>query len=378
MTGAAARVYLDWNATAPLRPEARAAMLEAMDAVGNPSSVHAEGRAARALVERARARVAALADCAPEEVVFTSGATEAAALALAGRETVIASATDHDCVLAHALDTVRHPSDRDGVVRIGEGVDAEGVCLLGEGDAVTTPVANSETGVLSPAGENAARLRADLPRGAVIFADAVQAVGRTGWSFADTGADLACLSAHKLGGPTGTGALVVRQGVDLDTPLKGGGQETGRRSGTENVIGIAGFGAAAEAARREREAGVWERVEFLRIILENTLEGAVPDLILVGRDAPRLPNTSCFAVPGWKGETQVMQMDLAGFAVSAGSACSSGKVRESRVLRAMGLEAESADSAIRVSLGPATTESEVRAFAEAWIAQYTRRRARAA
>jgi cysteine desulfurase len=206
----------------------------------------------------------------------------------------------------------------------------------------------------------------------------VQVIGKTSVTFKASGADYFMVSAHKLGGPKGAGALVVREGLDVEPVLKGGGQEMRRRSGTENVIGIAGFGAAAEAARRDLEAGVWDRVGEMRDRLEARLEAEAPDLIIFGRDVPRLPNTSYFAIPGWKGETQVMQMDLAGFAISAGSACSSGKVGPSRVLMAMGVDEETAASAIRVSLGPTTTQAEVMAFADTWIEFYRRRNARAA
>jgi cysteine desulfurase len=205
-----------------------------------------------------------------------------------------------------------------------------------------------------------------------------QAVGRLPFSFAWSGADLAVLSAHKLGGPKGVGALIVRRGLDIPPLLTGGGQEMGRRSGTENIVGIAGFGAAIGAAMRDLEAGVWGHVEKLRNILETALAAAAPETIFVGKDVARLPNTACFATPGWKGETQVMQMDLAGYAISAGSACSSGKVRASRVLRAMGFDDAVAGSAIRVSLGPTTTEDEVRGFAEAWARQHGKFRRKAA
>lgn len=333
------RVYLDWNATAPLRPEARAAMIAALDVAGNPSSVHAEGRAAKMLVERAREQVAVAVGCRPAEVIFTSGATEAAGV-LAGFADVEVDPTAHDCVLAHAK---------------GKG----GVRALG--------LANSETGVLS-----------DVPAGGGVFLDVVQAVGRVPFAFGWSGADFACLSAHKLGGPKGVGALIVRDGVDMQTLRPGGGQEKGRRSGTENVAGIAGFGAAIAAAQKDLEAGVWDRVRGMRDGLEARLLAASPDSAIAGAGGPRLPNTTCVVTPGWKGETQVMQMDLAGFAVSAGSACSSGKVRASRVLTAMGFDDLASASAIRISLGSATTEDEVRRFADAWCEQQARFRARAA
>ena len=189
---------------------------------------------------------------------------------------------------------------------------------------------------------------------------------------------MAIVSAHKMGGPKGVGALILRSGLDINALQQGGGQEMGRRSGTENVIGIAGFGAAAEAAMRDVDVGVWGEVEKLRNILEKALEESEKDTIFVGKDANRLPNTSCFAFPGWKGETQVMQMDLAGFAISAGSACSSGKVKASRVLKAMGYDDQVAGSAIRVSLGPTTTEEEVLRFAEAWTKACRKHKARKA
>ncbi len=343
----AARTYLDWNATAPLRPEARAAMVAAMEVTGNPSSVHAEGRAARAVVEKAREQVAAAVGCKPAEVVFTSGATEAA-MVLARRPAghdVYVQETAHDCLWTH-LD-----------------LSSGGA---GSGHTLAWGLANSETGVVAEPPEKVdgrwpwGSLRADW-----LLLDVTQAVGRLPWSFAWSGADFAILSGHKLGGPKGAGALIVRAGLDIEPLSRGGGQELRRRAGTENVIGIAGFGAAAEAAARDLADGVWDRVAELRNILEEALSAPEYSTSFVGNTGPRLPNTSCLIAPDWKGETQVMAMDLAGFAVSAGSACSSGKVRESRVLKAMGF-GEAAGHAIRVSLGPSTTEAEVLRFAEAW------------
>ena len=345
------RVYLDWNASAPLRPQARMAMAAALDAVGNPSSVHAEGRAARAIVERARAQVAAATGCLAGEVVFTSGATEAAALALAGRG-LKGAAVEHDAVAAWIEPVLA--VDGDGRVA----VDDPGACVL--------QAANSETGVLQ-----------DLPPG-LACVDAAQAVGRVPFAFDWSGARAALVSAHKLGGPKGVGALLLAPGAAPEPRSRGGGQELGRRAGTENLAGIAGFGAAAEAAAADLAAGVWDAVAEVRNILEQALASAADMTIFVGKGARRLPNTSCVAVPGWKGETQVMQMDLAGFAVSAGSACSSGRARPSRVLAAMGLGPAVAASAIRVTTGPATTRAEVLAFAGAWERHYRRFRARAA
>lgn len=335
------RAYLDFNATAPLRPEARAAMEAAMDLTGNPSSVHAEGRAAKAAVERARAEIAAAVGCQTAEVVFTSGATEAASV-LARLPGVSVDDTAHDALWTHR----------------GEG-----------GETLAMGLANSETGLIS---------EPPSKHDGLLLLDITQAVGRIPFAFSWSGADLAVLSAHKLGGPKGVGALIVRRGLDIPALQAGGGQEMGRRSGTENVAAIAGFGAAATAAMADLEAGAWTRVESLRNRLESALEAVAPEAIFVGQGAPRLPNTSCVIVPGWKGETQVMQMDLAGYAISSGSACSSGKVRESRVLRAMGFDDIQASSAIRISLGTTTTDAEIDGFVAAWSRQYEKFRARAA
>ncbi|MCR9108673.1 aminotransferase class V-fold PLP-dependent enzyme [Marivita sp. XM-24bin2] len=346
-----ARVYLDHNATAPLRAEARDAMIAAMDVVGNPSSVHAEGRAAKGLIERARAQVATAFGADGADVVFVSGATEAAALACAGRG-LQGAEVEHDAVRAW-IDPVLP-------------VDALGRVTVTEPERSVLQLANSETGVVQ-----------DLPQGLAVV-DATQAFGKLPVAFNWLGCQMALISAHKLGGAKGIGALVIKRGTDLASQIRGGGQEMGRRSGTENVIGIAGFGAAAEAAARDLDAGAWDRVEKLRNILDSAIEASAKETIFVGKGARRLPNTTCFATPGWKGETQVMQMDLAGFAISAGSACSSGKVKASAVLTAMGFDTATASSAIRVSLGPETTEDDVMRFAETWRAKWEKHRARAA
>lgn len=343
------RIYLDWNATAPLQVEVRAAMIAAMDVVGNPSSVHAEGRAAKAIVERARGQVAAAFGAEGADIVFASGATEAAALALAGRG-LHAGDIEHDAVAAWVTTDLA--------------VDSRGIVTVSDPGRTALQLANSETGVVQ-----------ELPPGLAVC-DATQGFGKLPVVFNRMNAGMALVSAHKMGGPMGVGALVMKRGTDLAAQIRGGGQEMGRRSGTENVIGIAGFGAAAEAAARDLAAGIWEPVERLRNILETAIEAE--ETVFAGKDVRRLPNTSCIASPGWKGETQVMQMDLAGFAISAGSACSSGKVRTSRVLRAMCYDDMTAGSAIRVSLGPATTEDEIGRFIDAWTAQYRKFRARAA
>jgi cysteine desulfurase len=345
------RTYLDWNATAPLRPEAKAAMIAAMDVVGNPSSVHAEGRAAKSLLEKSRAKIAAALGADGADIVFTSGATEAAALSCAGRGLVCA-AVEHDAVAAWC--------DADLAV------DGQGRVTVADPAGTALQLVNSETGILQ-----------DLPPGLAV-SDLTQGFGKVPLAFNWLGCDMGLVSAHKLGGPKGIGALVVRQGTEVPPQLKGGGQEMGRRAGTENLIGIAGFAAAAEAAARDLANGVWEEVAELRNILESELSAAAKETISVGNGLPRLPNTLCLIAPGWKGETQVMAMDLAGFAISAGSACSSGKVRASRVLTAMGFDQALAGQAIRVSLGPGVTKDDVLRFATVWTAAYAKARARAA
>lgn len=345
------RVYLDYNATAPLRAEAREAMIDAMDLIGNPSSVHAEGRAAKGLIERSRAQVATALGADGADVIFTSGATEAAALACTGRQ-LHGAAVEHDAVGAWITPDL--PVDADGRITVQD--PAHSVLQL----------ANSETGVVQA-----------LPEGLAV-SDMTQAFGKLPLAFNWSGVEMALISAHKIGGPKGIGALVIRRGTDLAAQIRGGGQEMGRRAGTENVIGIAGFGAAAEAAGHDLDEGGWTRVEKLRNILENTIAEFSNETIFVGKAAPRLPNTSCFITPGWKGETQVMALDLAGFAISAGSACSSGKVKSSRVLRAMGFDEAMAGCAIRVSLGPQTTEDDILRFAECWLKRLQKHRGRLA
>ncbi|MCW1919454.1 aminotransferase class V-fold PLP-dependent enzyme [Rhodobacter sp. KR11] len=331
-----ARTYLDWNATTPLRPEARAAMTLAMDVVGNPSSVHQEGRAARGLLERARGQVAAALGAEGADVVFTSGATEACAMALAGRG-FVCSGVEHDAVSAWC----------------DVGAEAEPA-------RTALQLANSETGIVQ-----------DLPEG-LGFSDLTQGFGKLPVAFNWLGCQMGAVSAHKLGGPKGVGALVLRQGLEVAPVLRGGGQEMGRRAGTENLIGIAGFGAAAEAAARDLANGVWDRVAEVRKTLNQALAALGFDTISVGNSARTLPNTICLIAPHWKGETQVMAMDLAGFAVSAGSACSSGKVKASRVLKTMGYSDDLAGQAIRISLGPDVTEEQVLRFAEVWGREYRR------
>ncbi|MEA2759088.1 MAG: cysteine desulfurase [Methylobacteriaceae bacterium] len=382
-----ARTYLDFNATAPLRPEARAAMLGALDCVGNPSSVHGEGRAAGALIEAARRDVAALAGVPAGGVVFTSGGTEAANLALTpslrvGKDRrdfdlLLVSAGEHSCVLGghrfaaeQVLVLPVEPSGRVDLAALDEAL-AENA---GRRALLAVQAANNETGVIQPVCEAAAKVRA---AGGATVCDAVQAFGRTLCTAASLGADVLILSAHKLGGPKGIGALVFADGNDHigHVLVRGGGQERGQRAGTENVPAIAGFGAAARIASSAPEA---EHTRGLRDRLEEAVLRIAPDAVIFGAEVERLPNTSCFAVPGTSAETLLMVLDLDGVAVSSGSACSSGKIGKSHVLAAMGIDPALASCAIRVSFGWSSREAAVEHFAGAFgraIERIQRRRA---
>lgn len=362
--------YLDWNATAPLRPEAMAAISAALARCGNPSSVHHWGRAARQTVEDAREAVAALlAGVEPSGVVFVSGGTEANHLALlgTGRDRALVSAIEHHSVLDAVPTAEIIPVDDDGII------DLEGLTRLLAADTrpalVSVMLANNETGVIQPVAEAAALAHR---YGALLHCDAVQAAGKIAFDARAIGADLVSLSAHKLGGPPGVGALVAIGGLDLIPLLRGGGQERGRRAGTENVPGIAGFGAAAAAAARG--LAVYDRVRALRDELEAGVAGVDPGAVVLGAAAPRLPNTSAIAMPGIAAETQIIALDLDGVMVSAGAACSSGKVGPSHVLAAMGVPADLAVSTIRVSLGWSSSATDIADFLRAWTALYQRRR----
>lgn len=366
------RIYLDWNATTPLRREAKEAMAATWDLCGNPSSVHAEGREARRLVEEARALVANAVGARPRNVVLTSGGTEANALALRPGlhvgsgvpvERLVVSAIEHASVLsggqfpAEAISTV-------GVTHSGVlDLDQLRTALDGKPPAlVSIMLANNETGALQPVTEAARIVHA---AGGVLHVDAIQAFGKIPVEIGALGADLVTLSAHKIGGPKGAGAVVLAEGLEgLGALLRGGGQEQGRRAGTENVAGIIGFGAATRAAMAAlSEDG--SRLEGLRNQLERGLRQA-PEIIVFSEGAPRLPNTVLFTVPGLKAETAVIGFDLAGIAVSSGSACSSGKVQPSHVLAAMGFGPDLAQGAVRLSLGWSTSEEDINHCLEAW------------
>jgi cysteine desulfurase len=356
-------IYLDHNATTPLRPEARAAVLDAVSVVGNPSSVHGFGRAARKVVEDAREQVAALVGASPAAVVFTGGGTEANAMALngCGRRRTLASAVEHASVLQARADVERVPVDSDGILDLG--ALARMLAAGSEPAVVSVMLANNETGAIQPVAKVA---EIASRHGAVVHCDAVQAAGKIPVDVANLGVQLLSLSAHKLGGPAGCGALVAN-GVQIEPLLRGGGQERRRRAGTENIVGIAGFGAAAEAVGDAAAiAASAARLEAMRARLEAAVAAVSPAARVAAAGVGRLANTTCVLTPGVAAETLVMALDLAGAAVSAGSACSSGKVAASHVLRAMGLGEHLAGQAVRVSAGWDTTDADVDAFIEIW------------
>ena len=358
------RSYLDHNATSTLRPEARAAMTLAMDCTGNASSVHAEGRAARQVMDDARQQVARAVGVIAPMVVFTSGGSEANNMVLKGApvERIIVSAVEHPSVLQAATASGKPvgviPVDENGIIDLA----ALEELLHGPKALVSVMLANNETGVVQPVADV---VRLAQRHGALVHSDAVQVLGKMPLNLAMLPLDFLTLSAHKNGGPVGVGAVVIRDGVVVDPLIHGGGQELRRRAGTENLMTIAGFGVVA---------GLKQDVRSLRDRLEADLDGAV----IFGSKAERLPNTTCFAFPGMKAETLLMAFDLEGVAVSSGSACSSGKVTKSHVLAAMGVRPEISEAAIRVSLGWDTTEQDIEHFTAAWRKIRDRHKARAA
>jgi cysteine desulfurase len=366
------RVYLDWNATTPLRPEARQAMAAAWDIAGNPSSVHAEGRQARRLVEDARAAISAAVGARPQDVVFTSGGTEANALALtpglrrgAGEPVrrLLVSAIEHTSVLSGG----RFSPATIGTIQVtGSGlVDIDhlrGLLVDAPPALVSVMLANNETGALQPVGEVADIVH---EAGGLLHVDAIPALGKIPFDIKLMKADLVTLSAHKIGGPKGVGALVLADAAQgLEPLLRGGGQELGRRAGTENVAGISAFGVVTAVAMIAL-AGDAARLQALRERLEKGLQ-QTPGMIVFSEGTPRLPNTTLFTVPGLKAETAVIGFDLGGIAVSSGSACSSGKVQPSHVLAAMGFGRELAQGAVRLSLGWSTSEADIDLALQAW------------
>jgi cysteine desulfurase len=370
------RTYLDHNATTPLHPAARAAMVESFDVAGNPSSVHDEGRRARRVLDHARGAVATLVGCAPEAVVFTSGGTEALNIVLTPELTVdgkpfdvlFVGAGEHPAVLTghrfgEAAETVA--LDRHGRLDL-DALDAALLRHSGRRVILALQAANNETGVIQPVRAAADRVHA---AGGYVVCDAVQAVGKIEVDTAALGADALALSAHKFGGPKGVGALCfaptrhhLSRGV-----VRGGGQERGLRGGTENLIGIAGLGAACAPAAARVQSDTANLATW-RNVVEDAVLAQAPDAIVFGREVERLPNTTSFALPGLDAQVLLMNLDLAGIAVSAGSACAAGKSKPSHVLEAMGVPADVAVRAMRVSLGWPTTEADVARFADAFAA----------
>ncbi len=356
------QVYLDYNASAPMIAAAKDAVVAALDVAGNPSSVHGAGREARKIVDHARRAVADMVGGDAERIIFTSGGTEANNLALNGLDDVVVltSAVEHPAVIEARLDARRIPVDGNGVIDLAALEDMLKACQdAGEKVLVSVMLANNETGVIQPVAKAALLAR---EYGAKIHCDAVQAIGRMPVDMGQLLVDMVSVSAHKFGGPKGVGALAIASGVMLVPQIRGGGQEKYRRGGTENVAGIAGLGAAALQVKDRCAAA--DDIKAKRDRLESEILAHAPEVVIASRDAARLGNTSCLILPGMPGETQVMAMDLAGVAISSGSACSSGKVRESHVLKEMGVLEPG--SAIRVSLGPETTNEEIDLFIRVW------------
>lgn len=361
----AQRIYLDYNATAPIRPEVIELMCEIMDTVGNASSVHEPGRQARQRVEIARQQVAELVSASARNIIFTGSGTEADNLALRGflPRHLIVSGVEHGAILAPALLLDPYAT----IIEIGPQGQLDLASLEAALNASTEPalvslmLANNETGIIQPVAE-----ASEIAHGhdALVHCDGIQGAGKILVDIDQLGVDLLSLSGHKIGGPQGVGALVMREDRSVLAQMVGGGQEMGRRSGTENVAGIAGFGEAARLAASELEQ--FAELTTMRNRMEEQLAEVAPSRKVIGSDVPRLPNTSCVTMPGVRSDTQVMALDLAGISVSAGSACSSGKVSASHVLDAMGMELDEAMTAIRISLGRSTTEDEINRFVETW------------
>ncbi len=365
--------YLDWNATAPTLPEVRAAMTEALGDCGNPSSVHRQGREARRAIEAARTQVASLCGASPADVVFTIGGTEANQLALRGlpQRRIIVSAIEHDSVREDVRGAAILPATGDGVVDLA--MLETMLAADGRPALVSLMLANNETGAVQPVAQAA---RIAHAKGALLHCDAVQAAGKLPFDLARLGADLMTISAHKLGGPPGVGALVLGADLPLQAQQAGGGQERVRRAGTENLPGIVGFGVACGCAAASLDR--WGEVASLRNAAQRRLRAIAPEAPVYGDRVERLANTLAIGMPSVPASTQVMALDLAGVMVSAGAACSSGKIRRSHVLEAMGVPASAADCVIRVSLGWSTTDADIDQLVEAWGALYARTRANAA
>lgn len=362
-------IYLDYAASAPIKPVVLKAMTDVLAGEGNASSVHSFGRERRARVEEARRMIADIIQVKTAEIIFTGGATEANNMALqaVGKRPTIISSIEHSSIIQTAKDAIVVRVKPDGLLDINHLQD----CLKDapEGALVSIMLVNNETGVVQPVAEAAKLAKA---KGAIVHCDAVQALGRVPFTRESLGVDMLSLSAHKIGGPQGVGALIVREGLPINPLITGGGQEMRRRAGTENVAGIAGFGAAAGLAGEDIEKQrLWSE---WRDSFETAITRHAPEAVVFGYAAPRAGCFSCIAMPYVKSETQLMAFDLAGFAVSAGSACSSGKIQASPVLKAMGAEDSLAGSAIRVTFGWNTKRDELEGLAEAWRALYNQKK----
>jgi cysteine desulfurase len=362
-------VFCDHNAGSPVRADVAEGVAATMKMGGNPSSVHSVGRKARAALERARAQVANLVGAPADVVVFTGSGSEANNMALAGGAwaSIVVSAIEHPSVLAAVPDSIVAPVNADGVLDLA--AFEEIIATAPAPGLVSVMLANNETGVLQPVNDVA---RIAHRYGALVHTDAVQAVGRVALDMARLDTDMLTLSAHKIGGPQGVGALLLKDHVRIEPLIRGGGQEKRRRAGTENVAGIVGFGIAADSAAEDLSDAA--RVTALRDRLETRLMRTAPDVRFHGVSEGRLGNTSCVGMPGVAGETQVLAFDLAGIALSAGAACSSGKVETSHVLRAMGVSEPAAGEAIRLSFGPTNTDADVDSVAAIWRDLYRRTR----
>ena len=359
------KIYLDYNATTPLRSEVKAAMVQAMDVTGNPSSVHAWGRKVRQHLESARQTIADFFKAEPKQIIFTSGATEANNLALKGFNGIkIVSAIEHDSIHQVCSDALSCPVDEDGVVNL-EKLESLLQNHHGEKVLVSVMAANNETGVIQPISEIAVLVKKHQ---AFFHCDATQTVGKLKLDWSKISFDMLSISSHKIGGPAGVGALIVSPNLALKAQIVGGGQERSYRGGTENILGIIGF----EAALKECLNDPWDEIRFLRDRFEDEIQAFCLDVDVFGKNVPRLPNTSNLTMPGVKSDVQLMNFDLSGIAVSAGSACSSGKVKTSRILQAMGLPSSKTNSAIRVSLGWQTQPFEIEAIIDTWKQIYSR------
>lgn len=355
-------IYLDYNASVPLKPAVIKVMTEALGQIGNASSVHSFGRDARSIIELAREAVASLVHTRADQVIFTSGATESNNMVFNHfkGQTCFISDIEHPAVDKAAGNAAHIPVNDQGIVDL-EKLESF-LQNTPEPALVSIMAANNETGVIQPI-KKAAEITHKY--GALFHTDAVQAAGKIYLDFDDIGADFMSLSAHKIGGPQGVGALIVKPDIKIKSLLKGGGHEKGCRAGTENVAGIAGFGKAAELALKDINR--FHDLELLRDDMEQRLSLAIPSLKIFSKNAPRIVNTSSISLPGFSAESQMIQMDLKGIAISAGSACSSGTVKVSRVLKALGASDEEASSGLRISMGWGTTEDDVNQFVDFYI-----------